>query len=34
MITMESLYYIVATVAILCGAAFRLGYEIGKNAKK
>ena len=34
MITLETLYYIVAIVSILCGAAYKLGYENGKNAKK
>ena len=33
-ITIESLYYIVAIVAILCGAAYKLGYENGKHTKK
>lgn len=34
MITIETIYYIVATVAILCGAAYKIGYEHGKNARK
>ena len=34
MITLEALYYIVSIVGILCGAAYKLGYENGKNAKK
>lgn len=32
--TIESLYYIIAIAAILCGAAFKLGFEIGKHTKK
>ncbi len=36
MITMslESLFYIVSIASILCGAAYKLGYENGKHAKK
>ena len=34
MITIETIYYSVATVALLCGAAYKLGYENGKNARK
>jgi hypothetical protein len=34
MITVETLYYIVVIASILCGAAYKLGYENGKNAKK
>jgi len=34
MITLETVYYIVAIAGILCGAAYKLGYENGKNAKK
>lgn len=30
----ETLYYLVGIAAILCGAAFRLGYVMGLNAKK
>jgi len=33
-ISLQSIYYIVGIVSILCGAAFKLGYEIGKNARK
>lgn len=33
-ITLESLYYIVFIISVLCGAAYKLGYENGKNAKK
>lgn len=33
-ISIQSVYYVVGIVSILCGAAYKLGYEIGKNAKK
>jgi len=33
-ITAETIYYIVATIALLCGAAYKLGYKDGKNARK
>ena len=34
MITIETIYYIVAIASILCGASYKLGYENGKNARK
>lgn len=34
MITLEALYYIVAIASVVCGAAYKLGYENGKNARK
>lgn len=34
MITIENIYYVVAIIGILCGAAYKLGYENGRNAKK
>jgi hypothetical protein len=34
MVTIETIYYIVAIAAIFCGAAYKLGYEDGKNARK
>lgn len=33
-ITLESAFYIVSIVSVLCAAAYKLGYENGKNAKK
>ena len=33
-ITLESVFYIVSIISIFCGAAYKLGYENGKNAKK
>lgn len=32
-IDVETVYYLVAIISILCGAAYKLGYENGKNAK-
>ena len=34
MITIETIYYFVAITGIMCGAAYKLGYENGKNARK
>ena len=34
MITLETIYYIVAIAGILCSASYKLGYENGKNARK
>ncbi len=33
-ISLESAFYIVSIIAIFCGAAYKAGYEAGKNAKK
>lgn len=33
-ISLQSIYYIVGIAGILYGAAYKLGYEVGKNAKK
>lgn len=33
-ISLQSIYYALGIVSILCGAAYKLGYEIGKNARK
>jgi len=33
-LTIESVYYLIAIVSIACGAAYKLGYANGKNAKK
>ena len=33
-ISIQSIYYALAIASILCGAAYKLGYEIGKNARK
>lgn len=33
-ISLQSIYYAFGIVSILCGAAYKLGYEIGKNTKK
>lgn len=33
-ISLQTVYYAVGIIGILCGAAYKLGYELGKNAKK
>lgn len=33
-ISLQSVYYALGIESILCGAAYKLGYEIGKNARK
>ncbi len=33
-ISVQTIYYFVAIISIVCGAAYKLGYENGKNAKK
>lgn len=33
-ITLQSIYYAIGIVSILCGAAYKIGYEIGKNTRK
>ncbi len=33
-ISLQSIYYALGIASILCGAAFKLGYEIGRNARK
>ena len=33
-ISLQSIYYALGIAGILCGAAYKLGYEIGKNARK
>ena len=33
-ISVQTIYYLVGIISIICGAAYRLGYENGKNAKK
>lgn len=33
-ISLQSIYYVVGIAGMLCGAAYKLGYEIGKNTKK
>ena len=33
-ISLQSIYYIVGIAGIFCGAAYKLGYEVGKNARK
>lgn len=33
-ISLQSIYYALGIASILCEAAYKLGYEIGKNARK
>ena len=33
-ISLQSIYYVIGIASILCGTAYKLGYENGKNAKK
>ena len=33
-ISLQSVYYALGIASILCGAAYKIGYELGKNAKK
>ena len=34
MITIETIYYIAVIASIMCGAAYKIGCEHGKNAEK
>lgn len=33
-LSLESVYYIVAIISIICGASYKVGYENGKHTKK
>lgn len=33
-LSLQSVYYIIAIMSILCSAAYKLGYENGKHTKK
>lgn len=33
-ISIQTVYYALGIVSILCSAAYKLGYKLGKNAKK
>lgn len=33
-VSMQTIYYTFSIIAILCSTAFKIGYKIGKNAKK
>lgn len=33
-VSLQSIYYAIGIVSILCGATYKLGYELGKNTKK
>lgn len=32
--SLQTVYYALSIISILCGAAYKLGYENGKNARK
>lgn len=34
MLTLQDIYYVIGIVSILFGAAYKLGYEVGKNTRK
>lgn len=33
-VSLQSAYYMLCIASILMGTAFKIGYELGKNAKK
>ena len=33
-ISIQTIYYALGIASILCTSAFKIGYEIGKNARK
>ena len=33
-VNIQTIYYALGIASILCGTAYKLGYEIGKNARK
>ena len=33
-ISLQTVYYAIGIASILCGSAYKIGYEIGKNARK
>ena len=33
-ISLQTVYYALGIASILCGSAYKIGYEIGKNARK
>ena len=32
-ISLQDIYYIFSGIAILCGASYKIGYDIGRNKK-
>ena len=34
LLSLENAYYIFSVIAVICGASYKLGYEIGKNKRK
>ena len=33
-ISLQTIYYALGIASILCGAAYKIGYELGKNERK
>ena len=33
-VSLEAVYYVVVIASILCGASYKLGYEMGKHTKR
>ena len=33
-ISLQNAYYIFSVIEVMCGASYKLGYEIGKNKRK
>ncbi len=33
-VSLEAVYYMVVIASILCGASYKLGYEMGKHTKR
>ena len=33
-ISVQNAYFIFSVIAVLCGASYKLGYEMGKNKRK
>lgn len=33
-VSLQSVYYVIAIISIIAGAAYKIGYENGKNAKR
>lgn len=33
-ISLQDIYYIFSAIAVLCGASYKLGYDMGRNKRK
>lgn len=31
---LQDIYYVICMISILCGASYKIGYEIGKNTRE